>query len=521
MQQLGLLAAPRAAAECDRRMEDWIASQLDLSLAIEPTPAPRNVWNQLIDRLPVLRRSPGRVPLRGGPETAFSDWSRFRIAYRRCITVVRLIDRALVKERHVRELTRDLIDLIEAGNHQVLLNFQGVERVASWVALAVDEAYRRSKAAEGGELKVCGLSARLADVLEIAGMAPGIELYPDESSALDARWPEPSTPRTLPVDILLALTAGSDVPPIRGGAPANPSVAGPVPGRPSAPRHRLDHDSRPHEEPGIWLIVQIGAAKGRPVPIGDSRFLIGRHHDCQLRLGSPMVSKLHAAIERREGRIYLNDLGSTNGTILNGRLLRGKAAEIHDGDRIQVGPVVCTLATVAQRDGSGEVEAKVAEWLHGEGSAGHPDQVNALDTAIIAASNPAAADGDPELSIKTEIIQDVLVVTPELGELESDSTIELLRTHLHQLLSEPLPRRVVVNLEYVAHLTGQAIGVLLAHHLRLDGSGGCLRICQARARIMAVLHQVRLTMLVECHPTLDEAVLSAWSVPAKRAGAGD
>lgn len=106
--------------------------------------------------------------------------------------------------------------------------------------------------------------------------------------------------------------------------------------------------------------------------------------------------------------------------------------------------------------------------------------------------------------------QDVLVVTPELGELESEATIERLRTHLHELLSQPVPRRVVVNLEYVAHLTGQAIGVLLAHHLRLDRSGGALRICQARARIMAVLHQVRLTMLVECHPTLDEAVLAAW-----------
>jgi hypothetical protein len=53
--------------------------------------------------------------------------------------------------------------------------------------------------------------------------------------------------------------------------------------------------------------------------------------------------------------------------------------------------------------------------------------------------------------------------------------------------------------------------VLLAHHLRLDRDGGALRICQAHARLMAVLHHVRLTILVECHPTLDEAVLAAWT----------
>ena len=99
-----------------------------------------------------------------------------------------------MKEPHVRDLTRDLIELIEAGNHRLVLNFQGVERVASWVALAVDEAYRRSTAADGGELKICGLACSLAAVLEIAGMAPGIELHPDETSALAAPWPEPSSP---------------------------------------------------------------------------------------------------------------------------------------------------------------------------------------------------------------------------------------------------------------------------------------------------------------------------------------
>ncbi len=463
-------------------------------------------------------RSPKRRASRGGPETAFAEWSRFRVAYRRGLTVVRLVDIALVKERHVRELTRDLIELIEAGNHRLVLNFQGVERVASWVALAIDEAYRRARACDGGELKVCGLSSPLAAVLDLAGMAPGIELHADENAALDAPWPQPSTPRTLPVDILLALTTGPELPPIRGGAPAPARVAGNPPQNGTAGRPRTGPTASPTGgEPGLWLIVQMGSSKGRPVPVVGPRFVIGRQKECDLRLGSSMVSKLHAAIERRDGRIFLADLGSTNGTVLNGRLLRGKESEVHDGDRIQVGPAVCTLATVAHRQGSGKVEEQVAEWLHGEDVAARAEQQNTLDTAVIPTSGPSPADGEPEWNIRTEIIQDVLVVTPEVGELENDGTIEQLRVHLHSLLGQPLPRRVVLNLEYVAHLTGQAIGVLLAHHLRLDRSGGAMRICQARARLMAVLHQVRLTMLVECHPTLDEAVLSAWPDVTKRA----
>jgi anti-anti-sigma factor len=521
MQVYGLLASPRVTLDADRLIEDWIVSQVDLSLDVETPPRQRNVWHQLIKGLPALRRIPQRRLVRGGLETAFADSSLFRVAYRRGITVVRLVDRALVKERHVRKLTRDLIDLIEAGNHRLLLNFQGVQRVGSWVALAIDEVFRRSRSADSGELKVCGLSDPLAALLDLAGMAPGIELHADEDSALSASWPRPSTPRALPVDILLALATGPEVPPIRGEAPASRSVGGPGIERNSAQRALPIKRTSERGEPGLWLIIHIGASKGRPVPVVGPKFLIGRQRDCQLRLGSPMVSKLHASIERREGRVILTDLGSTNGTILNGRPLRGKESEIHDGDRIQIGPAVCTVATVAQREGPGKMEEQVAEWLHGDDAAPYLDQINALDTAVFPTSVPEPAEGDPEWNIKTEIIQDVLVVTPEVGELEMDSTIEALRAHLHSLLAESVPRRVVLNLEYVAHLTGQAIGVLLAHHLRLDRSGGCLRICQARARIMAVLHQVRLTMLIECHPTLDEAVLSAWPGPSGRSHAED
>ncbi len=71
----------------------------------------RNHLESAHRRLPALRRLPRRTGRRGGAETAFADWSRFRVAYRRGITVVRLIDQSLWSRRsQVRELTCDLID---------------------------------------------------------------------------------------------------------------------------------------------------------------------------------------------------------------------------------------------------------------------------------------------------------------------------------------------------------------------------------------------------------------------------
>jgi anti-anti-sigma factor len=172
----------------------------------------------------------------------------------------------------------------------------------------------------------------------------------------------------------------------------------------------------------------------------------------------------------------------------------------------------------ADKDGEGvEVEARVAGWLHSEGSEPRSYHGDTLTTEVIA----TYTDAEPERKIKYEVIQDVLVITPLVADLDDAESIELLRSHFQALFDQPLPRRVVVNLEYIGHLSAQAIGVLLAHHLRLDRSGGAMRICQARARIMAVMHQVRLTILVDCHPTLDEAVLGSWTLNSKPAASKD
>ncbi|HZW33138.1 MAG TPA: FHA domain-containing protein [Isosphaeraceae bacterium] len=521
-ERLGLLARPAVSVDGERRIEDWIASNLELDLPVETMP--RTIWDRLIGHLPSLRRGPSPRRREGDPETAVADWTRFRIAYKRGITVVRLVDRALVKESQVRELASDLLDLIEAGNSRIVLNFHRVERLASWVVVLADEAHRRCQAADGGALKLCGLEPHLAAIFAIAGVGVEIECHPDETAALESPWPEPSRPRALPVEILLALTAEADVAPLCGGAPSQTAeTPGPRLAGCSRPTPPTTATAAAPSDATVSLLVQIGGTAGRAVAVGGPRFLIGRGRDCHLRLGSAMVSKRHAAIERRDGRIVLRDLGSTNGTVVNGRVLRRQGTDLHDGDRIQIGPVVCTLGIRATREPVPEVDAEVLGWLPDEPAVPRPDPQQAqpdpqeaqptddFPTLGLLEDDPASA-----LRCEHQVIQDVLVVTPRGGDLDNDNAIGLLRSRLWALFQQPLPRQVVVNLEYVGHLSGQAVGVLLAHHLRLDRAGGALRITQARARIMAALHQVRLTMLVECHPTLDEAVLSAWPGPVHR-----
>jgi anti-anti-sigma factor len=534
-ERLGLLAAPAASVDHDRRMEEWIASNLDLTGEAEQSP--RSAWARIIAGLPGLKRPPNNKQRRDpGGESRQDGWARFQVAYKRGITVVRLVDKTLVRENRIRELACDLLDLIAAGNHRVVLNFQVVERLASWVVVAVEEARRRCEAADGGALKICGLPQPLAAIFPIAGVPLRLSVHPDERSAVDGPWPEASGPRPLPIEILTALTRAADLPPLCGGAPSlagridNPSCFPPVSGgapsdaaEVSKPIARSSTSSFPapaargavRAEGGVWLNVQVGSAKARTIEVYGRKLVIGRDQACHLRLGSATVSKLHAAVERRDGKVFVSDLGSTNGTIVNGRLVRSAEVEVNDGDRAQIGPIVITLVIGKERPQTGQVEDLVAGWLQGSGTA-KLDHGDSPATELI----PAAAQTETEQRVKFEVIQDVLVVTPQVSELDDAETIELVRSHLHALYDSPMPRQVVVNLEYIRHLSAAAIGVLLAHHLRLDRAGGALRICQAHARVMAILHNVRLTVLVECHPTLDEAVLGAWPSGPKRPAEG-
>jgi hypothetical protein len=63
--------------------------------------------------------------------------------------------------------------------------------------------------------------------------------------------------------------------------------------------------------------------------------VVGRTGDVQLRLADPGVSRRHLELRRQGGDIVLSDLGSTNGTRVNGQQVDRRV--LHDGDRIQLG----------------------------------------------------------------------------------------------------------------------------------------------------------------------------------------
>ncbi|WP_320783652.1 DUF1707 and FHA domain-containing protein [Streptomyces sp. CRN 30] len=81
-----------------------------------------------------------------------------------------------------------------------------------------------------------------------------------------------------------------------------------------------------------------------PHPSGAPPLRIGRDRANGLRLNHETVSRVHAELSRQGGLWVLRDLGSTNGTTVNGRRVTG-AAVVRDGDQVSFGHLAFRLAS--------------------------------------------------------------------------------------------------------------------------------------------------------------------------------
>src|SRR5262245_44344987 len=85
------------------------------------------------------------------------------------------------------------------------------------------------------------------------------------------------------------------------------------------------------------LVVAKGKTAVKEIPLGVTDTIIGRRTDCGLRIPSPLVSRQHCELKCAGTRLVVRDLGSSNGTFVNG--IKVKQKELKSGDTLGVGPI--------------------------------------------------------------------------------------------------------------------------------------------------------------------------------------
>jgi predicted component of type VI protein secretion system len=122
------------------------------------------------------------------------------------------------------------------------------------------------------------------------------------------------------------------------------------------------------------LQVVRGRSATTTLRLADGVTSLGRHDDCIIRIKSSQVSRRHCEIHEAGGALAVRDLGSSNGTFVNGKRVLGQQA-LKVGDELTVGSVTLRVATLGQ---------PVA--------APHPQAAKPGDTAVV----EAVAVGDEE-----------------------------------------------------------------------------------------------------------------------------
>jgi predicted component of type VI protein secretion system len=85
------------------------------------------------------------------------------------------------------------------------------------------------------------------------------------------------------------------------------------------------------------LVIEDDAGTRSVVPFAEDAIVVGRGNEgVTFRLGDRNVSRRHARFLRQSGAVFVEDLGSHNGTRVNGERITGKR-RLRDGDLVQIG----------------------------------------------------------------------------------------------------------------------------------------------------------------------------------------
>jgi predicted component of type VI protein secretion system len=95
------------------------------------------------------------------------------------------------------------------------------------------------------------------------------------------------------------------------------------------------------------LVVIRGRSSANSVKLQDGVTTAGRQDECQLRIKSSQVSRKHCQLFEKHGMLLVKDLGSSNGTFVNGKKIEGQRV-MEPGDELGIGPIVFRIEKIGQ-----------------------------------------------------------------------------------------------------------------------------------------------------------------------------
>jgi hypothetical protein len=117
-----------------------------------------------------------------------------------------------------------------------------------------------------------------------------------------------------------------------------------------------------HGRPTANLVIRQGPQAGMSFPLTGNQMVIGREEGTEVPLQDPEASRRHALIGWQGGQYVIEDLGSTNGTFVNGIQLTAPQA-LNPGDSIGIGQTVLVFHMAEAHRGGGAPQPQAPTYV--------------------------------------------------------------------------------------------------------------------------------------------------------------
>jgi pSer/pThr/pTyr-binding forkhead associated (FHA) protein len=110
------------------------------------------------------------------------------------------------------------------------------------------------------------------------------------------------------------------------------------------------------------LVVVRGRSATQTIRLANGVTTVGRQEGCQLRISSSQVSRRHCQLLEQQGALLVKDLGSSNGTFVNGRRI-SDAQVLQPGDELSIGQVRFRIERLSPSSSSKPSDTAVAQAI--------------------------------------------------------------------------------------------------------------------------------------------------------------
>jgi len=167
-------------------------------------------------------------------------------------------------------------------------------------------------------------------------------------------------------------------------------------------------------EARFWLRLDGAGAAPREVGIPATGLLVGRRSDAGLSLSDPSVSGRHAELVHEGGGVLVRDLGSTNGTRVDGERVREK--RLRPGDELRFGAIVAHFCAADAEESTGTAPGPDTSAMASPRSAA-PAMPAAIAARAPRAPAAKADEGDVELEFEGEATEFTPTSSDSVGQL--------------------------------------------------------------------------------------------------------